>query len=808
MTLLAVSVWAADAWVQTAASGLSTGDLVVIVDKTSAKAMSNDKGTSNAPDAIDISFVSNQTQIAAPVEKIQWEVTVNNGSYQFNVPGTTNYLYCTNNNNGVRVGTNSNNVFTIYDNNGVPFLLNTATSRYLGVYNNSDWRCYTTIGTNIQSTVLAFYKKVDSSSYVATPDITLDPAEGPYYEGSTVTANITCATEGATISYSTDGETWIEGTTVTLTQTTTLRAKAALDGTESGVAEKTVTFVAQPSGLVDELTHDVIGVDGNSYTIWQNVVGTSGTVYAGNTAGGNNAIQMRTTNNNSGIVSTSSVGNIKSVTLTWNSNTAEDRKVDIYGSNTAFTQATDLYDASTQGTLLGTLTMGEENQTINVEGEYAFIGIRSKSGALYLDAISIEWQKVDAEVATPVITLDPAEGPYYEGTSVTANITCETEDAAIYYSTDGGETWTEGTTLIVTQSCTINAKATLGDNESNIASKTVTFVPAPITVATIAEFNALDDETSLTFNGTVNVIAQKDNYLYVQDDNKGMLIFGNVSQEYTMGDVIPAGFTGKKVTYKGAPEMSNPAGLAAPASTTTLTPIEITPAEVNLDNAFRYAVIKNATIVDGNIVVGDESVDLYNGRFNIEIPEDDKTYDIVGIVGYYDAPQFMPMSITEVVVPKYYAINVGTLENGTVTADPTEATIGETVTLTVTPAEGYKLNTIAVKAGYMSEATPAAGINLLAEGEWVEQANIEPTKVDDTTYTFVLPEDMEYNDATEFRVEATFIEETPSTAIESIYVNFSSNARYVNSVGQVSDRPFKGFNIVIDGDKTYKIIVK
>jgi len=30
--------------------------------------------------------------------------------------------------------------------------------------------------------------------------------------------------------------------------------------------------------------------------------------------------------------------------------------------------------------------------------------------------------------------------------------------------------------------------------------------------------------------------------------------------------------------------------------------------------------------------------------------------------------------------------------------------------------------------------------------------------------------------------------------------------RYVNPMGHVSDRPFKGLNIVIDGDKTYKVV--
>ena len=46
--------------------------------------------------------------------------------------------------------------------------------------------------------------------------------------------------------------------------------------------------------------------------------------------------------------------------------------------------------------------------------------------------------------------------------------------------------------------------------------------------------------------------------------------------------------------------------------------------------------------------------------------------------------------------PVFYTITIAEIENGTVTADKTEAVAGETVTLTVTPAEGYKLAAIYV----------------------------------------------------------------------------------------------------------------
>ncbi|MBP3738366.1 MAG: leucine-rich repeat protein [Muribaculaceae bacterium] len=120
--------------------------------------------------------------------------------------------------------------------------------------------------------------------------------------------------------------------------------------------------------------------------------------------------------------------------------------------------------------------------------------------------------------------------------------------------------------------------------------------------------------------------------------------------------------------------------------------------------------------------------------------------------------------------PVTYPINVVAAENGTVVADPTAAAIGQTVTLTVTPAEGYQLKTITVNAGYEIQADngdDGGRAPRKAGGTWYNQGSITLTKVDDTHYTFVLPEELpnfltpNYVDNTEFRVNATFEEIPP-----------------------------------------------
>ena len=193
------SAWAADKWVKTDPADLKTGDVVVIVDQTTSRAMSNNNGTSKAPSATAVTLNDAKDEISSEVDAtLQWEVTNTNGDYTFGIgeDADKTYLYCNNTNNGVRVGSNTSNVFTIYDNDGVNFLKHTETSRYIGVYNNQDWRCYTSINTNINKTVTAFYKKTTVSG-ATDPSVSIS--------GTTIatgaTANISFPEDLTTISF-------------------------------------------------------------------------------------------------------------------------------------------------------------------------------------------------------------------------------------------------------------------------------------------------------------------------------------------------------------------------------------------------------------------------------------------------------------------------------------------------------------------------------------------------------------------------------------------------------------------------------
>lgn len=92
-----------------------------------------------------------------------------------------------------------------------------------------------------------------------------------------------------------------------------------------------------------------------------------------------------------------------------------------------------------------------------------------------------------------------------------------------------------------------------------------------------------------------------------------------------------------------------------------------------------------------------------------------------------------------------YAITVASADNGSVTADKASAYSGQTVTLTVSPADGYKLESLAVKDANGDDVTATASS-------------------DKTTYTFTMP-------ASAVTVTPTFAEKTTKT----LYLKNSAN---------------------------------
>lgn len=161
--------------------------------------------------------------------------------------------------------------------------------------------------------------------------------------------------------------------------------------------------------VTDVLTADMFPATSTTYTNFSNVeTSTSNAIYAGNSAKNSaGAIQLRSKNSNSGIVTTASGGKILKIAFEFErgSNT-----IDIYGNSKPYSSAADLYDTSgntNQGTKIGSINKDGEI-SFDADKQYPYIGIRSNNGAIYITSITITYAKT-----TPITLTTAQYGTYF-----------------------------------------------------------------------------------------------------------------------------------------------------------------------------------------------------------------------------------------------------------------------------------------------------------------------------------------------------------------------------------------------------------
>jgi hypothetical protein len=409
--------------------------------------------------------------------------------------------------------------------------------------------------------------------------------------------------------------------------------------------------------ITDVLNRDLTGVTGSSYTSWEGKTSNSDAVYAGQSAGGNESIQLRSNNSNSGIITTASGGTVTNVIVTWNENTADNRTLQVYGSHSAYTSPTELYNAETSGELLGTIIKGESEE-LAISGSFEYLGLRSASGAMYLSEIDITWNTEGGTpqetVATP--TFNPEAGTYSEAISVT--ISCATDGATIYYTIDGSNPMEDGTVytsaINITETTTVKAFAMKeGYLNSGVASATYTISEAPApTLITIAEARALALNEYALVQGVVTFIDGRN--VYIQDETAGIDLYLNnntVPSALALGDMVKA--YGKRAAYNGLAELSgingNDAEQFSILSSGNTLPLAVkTIAEILEGGADALQCtrvkIEGATIgainTSGNTPLTQDgsSINIYKVPALTGI-EEGNLVDVISVIGYFNVPQ-------------------------------------------------------------------------------------------------------------------------------------------------------------------------
>ncbi len=265
----------------------------------------------------------------------------------------------------------------------------------------------------------------------------------------------------------------------------------AVDGSNV-YATCTITVNEKPASISDTLTRETTGITGTSYSSWSGKVGTSGAIYAGQSAGGNDAIQLRSKNSNSGIITTASGGTIGKISVVWNDGTTSGNSVNIYGKNAAYTDPTQLY-TSAQGELLGTITCGSSTEFV-ISGDYEYVGVRSYSGAVYLDSITFVWGDAGSSGTTQVYpTAIDVTGNNSIGIGETSQLSVaytpsNTNMTNVTWSTSNSSVAAVNSTGLVTGVAVGSAviTATAKDENGNDITDTITVTVSPVAVTGVS----------------------------------------------------------------------------------------------------------------------------------------------------------------------------------------------------------------------------------------------------------------------------------------------------------------------------------
>lgn len=521
--------------------------------------------------------------------------------------------------------------------------------------------------------------------------------------------------------------------------------------------------VAGAVEVTDVLNQEAVGNKGTSYAEYTLAAEktNSGAAYALQCAGDKGSIQLRSKNNNSGVVSTTSGGTLKKVVVTWNSGTAAARVLNIYAADEAFTIA-GLYgnDAPTP---VATMTCSEATDgvsTYTFETDYKYIAFRSADGAMYLTSIDITWETGQAAAAVdkPVIT---------EENGLVTIVAGDGGADAIYYTIDGNAPTTESTKYTepfpVEESCTVKAIAQKGTDLSAVASYDVKVVKHYESYASFLATNP-EKNTEAIIDGPITAIYLNGSNLYTRD-SKGsyMLLFDyNAFKNIDVKNGTQfASVQGAYSPYYGIPEMKD-ITLGAQSEGTAVEPKLVEALTSDLINA--YIKIEGVDITEGegsgatfDGTKGETSFVIYN-TFGVDVPTG-KGFTVIGIVSVKnDALQILPLAFEggesmETVEDPEFSVASGRVTKGTevtLSCATPEAQIFYTFGDAVPDSESSlyeepfeitadtKINAIAYKDGMLASQVVSVSYTMLPDG--TKTASFDFTDPEALTPAVTVPE--------------------------------------------------------------------
>lgn len=611
-------------WSQVALADIQNTDTIAITmtkDGTTWVLPSVGEGSKKQPLATYTGTIDGTTMTTDGYETFGWSITAVEGGYH--IKNGEKYLYVTANNNGVRIG-NTAAVWSV-DNNYLMAKDSKDASRYLGVYNKTDWRCYKSINEQIAGQTLSFWKLGGASQpvkqTVQTPTASVESGDVPVGE----TVALSCATEGATILYKLgDGEYTSYSAPIQINENTILTVKATKDGMNDS-AEAAFTYRAYK--MVTKYVPANTIADGDEVVIYN----------AGNTAALSSTLLNK------------------------------------YYLTPVTVEAKDGVVETEDATLVWTVAANEDGSFTFCQGEMILgmnEGVNSKGKTVYnlavADAANTKWDLTvcNAENKSYYLSVNGVTGSY--GKVYIEYYAAYTEFSA--YCT-GEKNLTEK--VFGFQFCKATEEKVYLDQptEPDPAPK-----PEEPTAKTIKEALDLELGTQVTVKGVVTLVDNM-NY-YIQDATGGICLHLDAkAEDIALGDTIIA--TGTRAEYKGLPQLSKgtyekSTGLELSAKKTTVdaltvadvcTYVELTGLEITeiYDNGGAWEN-PNITLTDGT-----NTIQLYKavvtkteGVYDLKVGD---KVDIKAAVGIYTTTLQLRNTLPEEVTLSKTA-DSATLEDG------------------------------------------------------------------------------------------------------------------------------------------------
>ena len=292
------------------------------------------------------------------------------------------------------------------------------------------------------------------------------------------------------------------------------------------------------------------------------------------------------------------------------------------------------------------------------------------------------------QAAKPKIT--PNGGNFVA--SQTVSITSTTEDAAIYYTTDGVTEPTAETGTLYEDPITLTATTTLkaiavkdGMRPSEVA--TATFTKTGIeTLAGENGVNSLASGKNFTFVGEVVVTANKsyktnngntNTVVFIRDLNQnnasgtGGSVFYNTAADLEVKTKLAPGWTGKTMIYNGWTEITDAGNITTNGTVDEVVPFDRSGQTLTQANQSEYIILRNITINGDKATWTDGSktnveYDLYD-RFGVGYEDGEYEY-LEGVVNVFinsnnNKIQVYPLDFKKVVKPLAVTLPAAPAEN-------------------------------------------------------------------------------------------------------------------------------------------------